>query len=124
MDYLSLPYVLREGYLERTDLHESIMYSIGLILSTRPGTLPFDPEYGCDVWHKEYSDLYSANRADLRSSLRNAIDRYEKRLYDAIVTLVEVAGTGHESLNIAVKVSGNYDDNGEEKKFEATFHLG
>jgi hypothetical protein len=121
MEYLSLPFVLREGYLDRVGLHESIMYSVGLILSTRPETLPFEPGFG---WDKEFSDLYTANKAELRSSLRNAIDKYEKRLYDVTVSLVEVGEGAHETLGVGVKVNGNYRDNGEEKKFEATFHLG
>lgn len=124
MEYLALPFVLREGYLDRVGLHESIMYSVGLIISTRPGTMPFDPGFGCDIWDKEYSDLYTANKADMRSSLRNAVDKYEKRLYDVTVSLIEVGEAGHESLGMGVKVTGNYRDNGEEKKFEATFHLG
>jgi len=124
MEYLSLPLLLREGYLDRVGLHESIMYSVGLILSTRPGTLPFEPGFGCDIWDKEFSDLYTANKAELRSSLRNAIDKYEKRLTDVTVTLVEVGAGAHETLGGGGKVNGNYRDNGEEKKFEATFHLG
>jgi len=124
MEYLSLPLLLREGYLDRVGLHESIMYSVGLILSTRPGTLPFEPGFGCDIWDKEFSDLYTANKAELRSSLRNAIDKYEKRLTDVTVTLVEVGAGAHETRGGGVKVNGNYRDNGEEKKFEATFHLG
>jgi len=121
---LALPFVLRDGYLSRANLLESITYSVGLIISSRPGALPFDPDFGCDIWEKEFSDLYTANKSDLRSSLRNAIDRYEKRLYDVSVTLVDVAKAGHEALGMAVKVSGNFRDGNEEKKFEASYHIG
>jgi len=124
MNYLALPFVLRDGYLSRANLLESITYSVGLIISSRPGALPFDPDFGCDIWEKEFSDLYTANKSDLRSSLRNAIDRYEKRLYDVSVTLVDVAKAGHEALGMAVKVSGNFRDGNEEKKFEASYHIG
>jgi len=124
MDYLSLPFVLREGYLGRAGLQESITFSVGLILSSRPGALPFDPTFGCDVWEKEFSDLYSANKAELRSSLRNSIDKYEKRLYNVSVTLVSVTDTRREALGMAVQVTGNYREDGEERKFEASYHLG
>ncbi len=124
MDYLSLPFVLREGYLGRAGLQESITFSVGLILSSRPGALPFDPIFGCDVWEKEFSDLYSANKAELRSSLRNSIDRYEKRLYNVSVTLVSVTDNRREALGMAVQVTGNYREDGEERKFEASYHLG
>ena len=93
-------------------------------MSSRPGALPFDPIFGCDVWEKEFSDLYSANKAELRSSLRNSIDRYEKRLYNVSVTLVSVTDNRREALGMAVQVTGNYREDGEERKFEASYHLG
>ncbi len=124
MEYLSLPLVLREGYLPRTDLRESIIYSIGLLLSTRVGSMPFDPEYGCDLWDKEFSDLYTANKADIRASLRNAIGKFEKRLYNVSVSLVHSGDQIKQALGMVVKVTGNYLDDNEEMKFEARYDLG
>jgi len=124
MEYLSLPCVMRDGYLDRCNLHESLTYSVGLILSSRPGIMPFLPDYGCDVWDKEFSDLYSANKADLRSSLRNAIDRHEKRLFDVSVTLVNVVEHESKALGMAVRVTGSYREDGEVNVFDATYHLG
>ena len=124
MEYLSLPLTLRDGYLPRTDLKQSLTYSIGLLLSTRIGTMPFDPEFGCDLWEKEYSDIVMANKADIRASLRNAIDKFEKRLYNVSVSFLNLSNSRSHALGIAVKVSGNYHDGGEEKKFEASYTLG
>jgi phage baseplate assembly protein W len=124
MDYLALPFVLREGYLDRSSLLESLTYSIGLILSTRIGTMPFEPEFGCAIWDREFSDLYSANKGDIRSSLRVAIDKYEKRLYNVSVSFAGLEEHGLGTLGIVVKVSGNYlDENGEELKFGANYQL-
>lgn len=124
MEYLALPFALKKGYLDKASLYESISYSIGLLLSTRDRSIPFDPDFGCDIWDKEFSDLYTANKADLRASIRNAIDRYERRLYNASVSLVGVDTSPTHALGIAVKVTGNYRDNDEEKKFEEIFKLG
>lgn len=124
MDYLALPFALRDGYLEKAILHESITYSVGLLLSTRQGMMHFDPDFGCDIWNKEFSDLYAANKADIRASLRNAINNYEERLYNVSVSFVSVEDSSPHSLGLAVKVSGNYKDNGEEKKFDASYVLG
>jgi phage baseplate assembly protein W len=124
MEYLALPFVLREGYLDRATLLESLTYSIGLLLSTRKGQMHFDPGYGCDIWEKEFSDLYAANKADIRASLRNAIDTYERRLFNVSVTFVGVENRTSRPLGMVVKVSGNFHDEGKEKSFEANYVLG
>lgn len=124
MEYLALPFVLREGYLDRADLHESITYSVGLILCTRIGSLPFEPGYGCEVWEREFTDLQMANKGEVRSSLRNAIDQYEKRLYNVSVSFSGMSEGSPGTLGMTVKVSGNYMDENEEKKFQASYHLG
>ena len=124
MEYLALPLILRDGYLPRTDLKQSLTYSIGLLLSTRIGAMPFDREFGCDLWEKEFSDIVMANKADIRASLRNAIGKFEKRLYNVSVSFVNVSDSHPHVLGMSVKVSGNYRDGSEEKKFEASYMLG
>jgi len=124
MEYLSLPLLLRDGYLPRTDLEQSLTCSVGLLLSTRVGAMPFNPEFGCDLWEKEYSDIITANKANIRASLRNAIDKFEKRLYNVTVSFVNVSNSHPHVLGMAVKVTGNYHDDNEEKKFEASYALG
>lgn len=119
-----MPFILRDGYLQRCSLEESITYSIGLILSTRIGTIPFNRDYGCDIWDKEYSDLYTANKADIRGGLRNAIDKFEKRLYNVSVSFISADDSNPHTIGIAVKVTGNYREGTEERKYEATFNLG
>lgn len=124
MEYLSLPFALRKGYLRKTDISESISNSIGLILSTRRGSLPFDPEYGCDLWEKEYSDLFMVNKSDVQGSIRNAISKFEPRLYNISVSLINIQTGPDHPLGVAVKVIGNYRDEKDEKRFEEVFSIG
>jgi phage baseplate assembly protein W len=124
MEYLSLPFALRQGYLKKTGIEDSISNSIGLILSTRKGSLPFDPDYGCELWEREYSDLFMVNKADVQVSVRGAIARSEPRLYNVSVSLVNVRTGPNHPLGIAVKVIGNFKDEKEEKRFEETFSIG
>lgn len=124
MDYLSLPVLPRDGHLPRTDLRESITQWVGLILTTRVGQLPFYPEFGCALWDREYSDLLVANRAEVRAALRNAIARFETRLYDLSVSFDADRVSESHSLGMKVRVSANFRDNGVVKKFESTYSLG
>jgi phage baseplate assembly protein W len=123
MEYLSLPLVLRNGYLNRGDLLQSITHSVGLILSTRLGRMPFLPEFGCEIWEREYGDIFSHNKADIRSALRNALDAFEKRLYNVSISFSPSEAELAARLGMVVKVTGTFKDNGEERKFEAVYRL-
>ena len=124
MEYISLPFALRKGYLDKTDLYNSIFNSIGLILSTRKGSMPFSPDYGCDLWDREYSDLLMVNRQDVQGSIRNAISQYEPRLFNVSATLLNIDTGSSHPLGIAVKIIGNYKDENEEKRLEEIFSIG
>lgn len=124
MEYIALPFTLHEGYLDRADLEQSITYSVGIIIGTRPGSMTFNPEFGCAIWDKEYSDIFSSNKADLRSNVRNAIDSFEKRLFNVSVSILNVESKAGHPLGVVVKISGNYKLDGEERKFEARYKLG
>ncbi len=124
MEYLALPFVIRKGFLNKTDLYDSITNTVGLILSTRKGSLPFDPEFGCDLWEKEFSDLFMANRSELQGSIRSAIDIYEGRLFNVSVSLINIDSGPEHPIGIAVKVIGNYKDDTDEKRFEEIFSIG
>ncbi len=123
MEYLALPFALTDGYLRRADLQESLTYSVGLILSTRVGSLRFEPEFGCQIWDKEFSDLYTANKANIRANLRNAIDKFEKRLYNVSVDFTSAGDESSPVLGLQVRVNGNYKDSEKEHKFEGTYLL-
>ena len=109
--------------MTKADLRESITFSVGLILSTRTGTMPFDTDFGCNIWDKEFTDLQTANKGDIRSALRNAIDKYEKRLYNISVSFSNLDTSTVQTLGIVVKVSGYYKEGDEERKFEAGYRL-
>ncbi len=100
------------------------MYSIGLILSTRKGQLPFDPEYGSVIWDREYADIQASNKSELRSGLRDAIQKYERRLSSVVVSFEQPTSVGTRSIGVAVKVTGEYTDGGHLRPFEAFYNLG
>ena len=123
MDYLKLPVRLTHGYFDRGDLSESLRHSVGLILSTRIGQLMYLPNFGCTIWEKEYSDILSASKSDIRAALRNSIDQYEKRLYNLSVSFSPEDRRPGGTLSMSIRVSGNYREDQEERKFEETYRL-
>lgn len=84
----------------------------------------FSPDYGCAIWDREFADLLTTNKAEVRASLRIAIDKYEKRIYNMSISFTNVGGPESHPLGLAVKVSANYLEGDEEKKFEETFIIG
>jgi phage baseplate assembly protein W len=85
----------------------------------------FQPDYGCQIWEREFADLYTANRANIRANLRNALDKFEKRLYTVSVEFSPSDARQARILGVTVRVSGNYrDEDGKEQKFDRTYHLG
>jgi phage baseplate assembly protein W len=125
MEYLALPLQLHNDYLARAeDIGESILYSVGFLLSTRPGGLDFLPDFGCSVWDMEYTDVNTAHKSDVRSSLRNAIGKFETRLFNVSVSFSASDQSGSRPLGLKVKVTGDYLEDEEEKRFEGTYQLG
>jgi phage baseplate assembly protein W len=86
--------------------------------------MPFDPEYGCGLWEKEFSDLLTTNKSDIRANMRNAIGNFEKRLYNISVSFVSMDDNMPHTLGMVVKVTGNYRDEEDEKKFSASYRIG
>ncbi len=123
-DYLALPLKLRDGFLRRCDFEESIRQSVALIIASRKGMIRFSPDYGSDLWEKEYTDLYVAHKSDVQSSLRNAIGQFEPRLNNLGVALLRGKSSSDSiAETVSVRVTGVFKDGDEEKKFEATFAL-
>jgi type VI secretion system lysozyme-like protein len=124
MEYLSLPLVPTEGHLDRTDLESSIAQSIGLVLSTRIGQIPFWPEYGCGIWDKEYADLLTTNKAEIRSAVRNAIAAFEPRMYNVTVSFDPESAAAASALGLKIRISGDFRDGDQEKKFTFEYQVG
>lgn len=118
--YLSLPLTLEEGHFPRCNLKESLVNSVTLIISTRVGQLPFLREFGCVLWEREFSDLHTASKADVRASIRNAIANHEPRLYNVDVVFTEGSAARQRRIGLQVKVSANYKEDGVEKMLDVS----
>lgn len=125
MEYIALPFALRKGFLGRANLEESIAHSVGLIISTRVGSMKYNPDFGCGIWDKEFSDLHTTNKADIRANIRNSIDKYEGRLYNVSVSFENIGDSKSHILGMNIRISGRYrNEKGEENNFEAQYQMG
>jgi len=119
-EYLSLPLTLEEGHFPRCNLRDSLVNSVRLIISTRVGQLPFLPEFGCMLWEREFTDLHTASKADVRASIRTAIGVHEPRLYNVDVVFSEGDVGKHRQIGLIVKVTATYREGGVEKMLDVS----
>jgi len=95
--YLALPFRLDGGRVPTSDLAESIRHFIRVILGNplqgdeRPGWLPADPGFGCDVPHYRFAAEGDATR--LQTAIEKALRRCEPRLGDVDVRVSLPEGT-------------------------------
>lgn len=63
---------------------ESIDQHIELLLTTCPGELKFDQDWGCHIWDMDFQRVISHNtwEKDFKSHVLAAIQKYEKRISD------------------------------------------
>lgn len=83
----------RNRELPSCDLYTSIAQNIFLIVSSKYNEHRFDPEYGCEIWEKDFELITNALlwQEQVNSSIVKSLSRYEPRLEKVTVdtTLVE-----------------------------------
>ncbi|MBN2484896.1 MAG: GPW/gp25 family protein [Bacteroidales bacterium] len=70
-------------------LQTSVAQYIHLITTTYLGEFRVDPEFGCNVWEYDFDNTVTDNslKENLKKSILNALDKYEKRLHNSSVTV-------------------------------------
>lgn len=68
--------------LRTCDLGESISQLLYMLISTRKGELPCDPEFGCAIWDLQFEIVVDSMkwRSAVEQSIFEGVSRYEKRL--------------------------------------------
>ncbi len=78
------------GRFKRCSLLESIDQHIELLLMTCPGEHSFNSEYGTLIWELDFERIYSQSVWVERFAtfINDAIEKYEKRIYNVQVKVV------------------------------------
>jgi len=71
------------------DLYLSIKQNINIIIKTQHGESRYDNEFGCFIWNKDYTTVTKVSQwqNELKSFMKGAIVKYEKRLKNVDVAL-------------------------------------
>jgi hypothetical protein len=136
-NYLNIPISFKEikqhDTVDRIDLKRSIHNMIHLITTTEYDEVRYDPEFGCDIWQHDFENIYNPHsfREDLKRSIKNSIEKNEKRLTNVRVDLqIEQAEIATKVNNKRIKtrirliVKGIVDETNETFEHQETFFIG
>ena len=123
----------RNRDLPAASLGTSIAQNIFLIVSARYGEHRFDPEFGCEIWEKDFETIYHAAawQEEVSRSILKSLRKYERRLegIDVDVNITEQPyrnpDTGVHSIKkkIVVTVKGIIKATGEAFTFAPQLYL-
>ena len=96
LEYFSLPLaldkVMRQQEHPRSNLQQSVMQHLHLLLTTAFGEFAGDGGFGCGIWDHDFDNVTSAHKLKelIRQSLLKSIQEQEKRLGNVRVELTIV----------------------------------
>lgn len=124
LGYLKLPLSLVKGSLSKVSLRESIYQFVNLIIASRMGSFPFDPDFGCHIWEAEYTYLSAKSKGDIRSDIRQAISLYERRLSDVSVDVKRsIVDRKKNRVCLVATVKGKFIQEGRKQSFSEDYFL-
>jgi len=93
----------RNRELAECNLGTSIAQNIFLIISSKYNEHRFDPQYGCDIWDKDFETITNAIvwQEEVNRSIVNSLSKYERRLEKLDI---ETIITEHPYLNPVTRV--------------------
>jgi phage baseplate assembly protein W len=96
LDYYSLPLALNQltgkHDLPKCSLKQSVNQHLYLILTTSFDEFKCDPSFGCAIWDNDFDNVTSGHKVkeNIRQSLLQSIQQYEKRISGVRVELMIV----------------------------------
>jgi phage baseplate assembly protein W len=135
-DFLKLPLKFEQFFekkkLDRCMLKDSIARNIHLLITTQLEENNQDYNYGSQFWDHDY-DIHMSNamrREMVMTSLKNQLQKYEKRLLKPVVEVnviqkeYKLAGNLQLRRRIEIVVKGNLSRTNEPFRFQTGFFIG
>lgn len=107
--YYKIPFNFKKlttgGEAEKITIDESIAQYISVIMTTVFGEYKYDEEFGTIIWDTDFNFLANANllKEQIKDSIFEKINQYEKRIGITNVQLVVVEDTLSSDIKIRVK---------------------
>jgi phage baseplate assembly protein W len=78
---LRLDQIILKKKLATCPLNHSIAQNLHLVISTYRGEATYSDDFGCSLWDEEFNIQLNVNwKESLVNSLKQAVDKFEKRL--------------------------------------------
>jgi phage baseplate assembly protein W len=132
--YLELPISLeiREGAFEYllVDEYQSICKNLFLILSTFKGESRFDPDFGTNIWDKDFHVVNDLQwMEEIEQSIFDAFTQYESRINfeRVMISFKQTEDNSSNSISyrkqLSVQAYGTYIMTGESFQFKQAIYL-
>jgi len=120
--YLKVPLHREIRNFGTVALESSIENWIGLILTTRPGSFRYDPQFGCRIWDQEFRYVKMGRfKEEVQKAVQEAVERYEDRLKQVKVEVTLSGLRGDTPVVVEVSVTGTIQATGE--RFERIYEV-
>jgi phage baseplate assembly protein W len=122
---LRLDQIIQKRKLATCPLKHSIAQNLHLIISTYRGEAAYSDEFGCSLWDEEFNiQLNFRWKENLCTSLRQAVDQFEKRLeLLEVKVMLQEQNELLERGNLRVRRCLHIEIKGVIKKTNEAFHF-
>jgi hypothetical protein len=130
---LQLDRIMSKDDIKRIDVKKSIHDMIHLTITTSYREVKHDSNFGCDIWKYDFENIYNPQnfKEQLRKSIKDSIQRQEKRLFDIEVKInieqVEITtliNNRRVKTRISLDIEGVIDRTNEDFQHRETFFIG
>lgn len=122
------------GQLEKCSELESIDQFLALLITTHPGEHSFNQEFGMKIWELDFENIESLPvwKEKFTGYVRQAVEKYEKRLRDIDVT-IDVRDVAREDVlldavtvrkHVDIIITGIVVSTGKKSGFRHVVYLG
>lgn len=98
------------------DNARAVMQAVVNIVTTKKGSMPFDPDYGTTIGSEMFENITPFLLSTIETDIKDAIIKYEPRVEDIEVSLTPITNDLH-TIEVRIVFKTVYDDSKNELSF-------